>query len=113
MDMDHRKLFNVLVIGGAMLGASCVEEPPGSGEDAGREPIVDAATPLGDGGEPIADAGDPSTDAGSAPDAATPGADGGELTDCGLCPNEVCCETDASGESHTREGMMCCWGTSC
>jgi len=89
--MDHRKLFNVLVLGGAMLGLGCLEEDPPPPEDAG------AAM---------------SDDAGADVDASA-GGDAGGLMECGFCPNEACCETDASGTSRTRAGMMCCWGTSC
>ena len=78
--MDHSKLFRVLVLGGAVLGAGCVENAsPTRDEDAAAH----------DGG---ADA---------------------SLTECGFCPNAECCETDESGASHTRDGLVCCWGTSC
>lgn len=89
MSMDTKKLFQVLVAGGALLATACLEEdePPradaGSGTDA---PLAseDASTP--------ADA---------------------EPTNCGLCPNPECCVTEADGTSHEHAGMMCCWGTSC
>ena len=87
--MHGGKLFNVLVLGGAMLGLGCVESAPPA-EDAGDSPVADS----GPGVAPGADAGD-------------------ELMECGFCPNDVCCDTDAAGESVTRPGMMCCWGTSC
>ena len=40
--MDHRKLFNVLVLGGAMLGLGCLEEDPPPPEDAGAAMSDDA-----------------------------------------------------------------------
>ena len=95
--MDQTRLFKVLVLGGAMLGMGCLEEAP-------------APPPEDDGGAVIADAA-MGTDAAMvipATDAALQG-DAGELTECGFCPNEVCCHTDGT----TRAGMMCCWGTSC
>ena len=103
--MNPAKLFQVPVIGGAMLGLGCVEEaPPPAGEDAG-ETTSDASA---------------GTDAATATDAATEtdaamasGEDAGELMECGFCPNDECCETDEMGRSTTRAGMMCCWGTSC
>lgn len=105
--MDPSKLFHVLVIGGALLGTGCLEDtPPGPTRDAAAS--SDAGPPL-DGGAPL-DAG-AEIDAGTAaPVDAGPGA---EPMECGICPNEACCETDESGESHTRPGLVCCWGTSC
>lgn len=113
--MDHRKLFHVLVIGGALLGAGCTDATPpevarddastGDPADAAARELADAAT-AGD------DAGPPSADAAPAGDASA-SADAGELVECGFCPNDACCETDESGASRTREGMMCCWSTSC
>lgn len=93
--MNHGKLFRVLVMGGAMWAAGCEtndEDGPIAGDDA-SPPAVDAA--------PVT------------ADAQAPSSDAGALTECGFCPNEECCVTDDEGSSHTREGMMCCWGTSC
>ncbi|MBX3273450.1 MAG: hypothetical protein KF729_24515 [Sandaracinaceae bacterium] len=87
--MDTSKLFQVLVVGGAMLGLGCVDSTLAS--DAGEEPT---------------DAVVAATDAASDVDA-------GEGTDCGLCPNELCCEAQPDGTRATRPGMVCCWGTSC
>lgn len=97
--MDHHKLFRVLVIGGAVLGTGCLEEEaPVATADAA---VVSDASAALDAARPT-----PTADAAAAPaDAA--------LTECGLCPNEICCETDESGASQLREGFMCCWSTSC
>lgn len=91
--MDPQKLFRVMVVGGALL-VGCREEDLA---DAGDDRSSDSGAPQ---------------DVGAAPDVAA--ADGGgEPMDCGLCPNTECCVTDGSGVAHEREGMMCCWGTSC
>lgn len=93
--MDATRLFGVLVLGGAMIGLGC-------SDDAAPDP--DPPDPAAeDGGPPAVDAGGPA-DAGGAP---------GELIECGFCPNDECCEVDADGNSRTRAGLMCCWGTSC
>ncbi len=91
--MNHTKLFRVLVMGGAMLAAGCETE------DGGDDGVVgdDASAPV---------------DASPAVDAQAAASDGGALMECGFCPNEECCVTDEDG-THEREGLMCCWGTSC
>ena len=112
--MDHARLFKVLVIGGAMLGIGCQQEAPPPATDAGRE-VADAAM-----GEDAAIGQDAAmgidaamgTDAAMGIDAGGTD-DGGELELCGICPNTECCVTDEMGTSSTREGMICCWGTSC
>lgn len=110
--MTNHKLFKVLVIGGALMGAACDEPTPT--RDAGDPPSSDAA-PGGDSAVATSDGGDATvrSDATVPSDGATAQADAGELMECGFCPNEHCCVTDDSGESHAREGMVCCWGTSC
>jgi hypothetical protein len=100
--MDHQRLFQVLVIGGALLGGGCTEAPPRGGDDTGA-PEGDAATP--DAMAPMADS--------SPGDAAQPDAMPGELVECGFCPNDCCVTDEATGESRERAGFMCCWGTSC
>ena len=111
--MDHGKLFRILVIGGAVLGAGCLETATPAGpedagaRDAGAEGVADAGSADGGSAE-VADAGSGETDSG----VATP-PDAGELMECGICPNVECCETDESGASHERPGLVCCWGTSC
>ncbi len=102
--MDASKLFKVLVIGGAMLGLAC--EPAAVPDEDGGDARDAAPTP---GDAALADAASPE-DGGSA---VAPGGDAGEPIECGLCPNDDCCETAADGTSTTRPGMMCCWGTSC
>lgn len=99
--MDPQKLFQVLVVGGALLGVGCTPESMPE-----PEPEEDAAVSLDAGSDP-ADAGEAPADAGATP------ADAGEPMECGFCPNEVCCETDEEGNSSVREGLVCCWGTSC
>lgn len=106
--MTNRKLFNVLVIGGALMGAAC--DDPAPTHDAGEAQASDAS-PGGDSAVAASDGGGDATVARS-DGSATP-ADGGGPMDCGFCPNEHCCVTDESGESHARDGMVCCWGTSC
>jgi hypothetical protein len=92
--MDVSKLFNVLVVGGAMLTAGgCSEDDPVETPDASA-----ANAPAGDAG----------------PDA-TPGqvdAAPTELMECGFCPND-CCVLDEHGMSVPKDGFVCCWGTSC
>lgn len=106
--MDAEKLFRVLVIGGAMLSVGCVEEAPA--------PVDGAAPAARDASALVSDAAPMSElDARVSPigvDASSP-VDAGEPVECGLCPSEECCETDASGNSHERAGLMCCWGTAC
>lgn len=129
--MNASKLFQVLVVGGAMLGTGCTSPPPVlSGADAqspgadAQSPGADAQSPGADARSAGADARSPSDDAATAHDGATradapsAAADvqlGGDaaLVDCGLCPNELCCEPDGAGRARTRAGMMCCWSTSC
>ncbi len=94
--MDHHKLFRVLVIGGAVLGTGCFED--------------DAPVATGDAAV-VSDAGD--TDQSTAIADAAPEAVDAALTECGFCPNEICCGTDESGASQLREGLVCCWSTSC
>ena len=115
--MKVKKLFRVLVIGGSMITASagCDAETgnpstmPGDGSlmmtalDSGS--LSDAASlSMSDH-----DAASPMTaqDAGSTPSATDAGA-----MEC-FCPSEECCETNAAGESVVREGMTCCWSSSC
>lgn len=52
-----------------------------------------------------------------APSADAGPADGATQLDAGanrlcFCPDD-CCETDATGTSHVRDGIECCWSTSC
>lgn len=98
--MDPQKLFRVMVVGGALL-VGCREEE-----------LADAGGDLGpDSGSADEDVGAAPEDAGVTTDVAATEA-GGEPINCGICPNTECCVTDASG-AHERDGMMCCWGTSC
>lgn len=93
--MDVSKLFNVLVVGGAMLTAGgCTEDDPVETPDARA-----ANAPPG------ADAGQ---DAAPAQVDAAPT----ELMECGFCPND-CCVMDEHGMSVPKDGFVCCWGTSC
>ena len=89
--MDHRTLFQVLVVGGALIGLACEERARGDADAAA--PAADAGPTLEDGGEAPLDAG--------------------ELEECGLCPNEACCVDDGAGGSRARDGFVCCWGSSC
>lgn len=95
--MDTKKLFHALVIGGALLAAGCESEtsrePDAATPEDARAPLADAA---------LADTGVPSPNAGDA-----------GLMECGFCPNEECCETAEDGTSRERDGLVCCWGTSC
>lgn len=88
--MDTKKLFQVLVAGGALLATACFEEDEPPRADAGAG--TDAPLASDDTSSP-------------APDA--------EPTNCGLCPNPECCVTEPDGTSHEHAGMVCCWGTSC
>jgi hypothetical protein len=109
--MTSQKLFQVLVVGGALVGAGCREEEPARA-DAG---------PAGrDGGPDETDAGGTLVDASLPTDATmtldvpvTPGDDAGGLTECGFCPNPDCCVPDGAGGSMERPGFVCCWSTSC
>ena len=110
--MTSQKLFQVLVVGGALIGAGCREEEDPARPDGG---IGGADAPPGetDGGDTVADA-PLSTDAMFTLDAPVdPGVDGGALMECGFCPNTECCVTGADGLPATRAGFVCCWGTSC
>lgn len=89
--MDTKKLFHALVMGGALLAAGCESEDAADG--GGGQP-EDATAPIADGRAP------------SDVDAAPP-------MECGFCPNEACCETAEDGTAREREGLVCCWGTSC
>jgi hypothetical protein len=114
--MDHRKLFQVLVIGGALLGAGCTEAPPegpgDTGAPEGDAARPDAVTPMADS-SPAGDAATPMADSSPAGDAATPDGSPGELEWCGFCPNDCCVTDGVTGESRERDGFMCCWGTTC
>lgn len=90
--MDTKKLFHALVMGGALLAAGCESEDAADG--GGGQPD-DATAPVADGGVAPSDV-----------DAAPP-------MECGFCPNEACCETAEDGTAREREGLVCCWGTSC
>ena len=100
--MDCRKLFQVLVIGGAMLGCTESVQTLDSGptNEGGDSSASDARAPAAD-----------STVLAQDSDASVP--TNGDPVDCGFCPNEVCCESDESGSSELRDGFVCCWGTSC
>ena len=120
--MDHRKLFHVLVVGGAMLGLGCRDEDRSetSGLADGGDPAPDGggtdASALGDAsGAVVAGDGGPGADAGPAPgaDAGASAADAGPLEECGFCPTDFCCVDDGEGGVAVRDGFMCCWGTSC
>ncbi len=104
--MDHQKLFQVLVIGGALLGAGCTERVPDSSDSAAPDGGPD--TSIADGA--ASDGASPPED-GAVADGATTGEGG--IEDCGFCPNECCVVDEETGESREREGFMCCWGTSC
>lgn len=108
--MEYAKLWRVLVIGGAMLGMGCRQEAAPPATDAGGE-LSDAATGT-DAATGQDAAAMPGQDAAVGVDAG--GADAGDApVQCGICPNEECCVTDEMGTSSVREGMICCWGTSC
>jgi hypothetical protein len=92
--MDVSKLFNVLVVGGAVLTAG------GCDEDAPVE-VPDARAANAPGGDAGQDATPAQVDA--APT---------ELMECGFCPND-CCVMDEHGMSVPKDGFVCCWGTSC
>ena len=119
--MDPRKLFQVLVIGGALLGAGCEDDAtePFSVDDAGETP-ADATAPRDSGstGDAAARAdasalADAAARADSAAGDASPaGGDAGDLVECGFCPND-CCVDDGVGGQKARDGFVCCWGTSC
>ena len=85
--MDQSKLFHVLVVGGALVGAGCEGTAPGGGD----------ARVVGDDAA-VADATSADNDA--------------ALVECGFCPND-CCVPDGMGGAHEREGFVCCWATSC
>ena len=109
--MTSQKLFQVLVVGGALVGAGCREEEPARVDAGSGDP--DAGPGENDAGGALTDVLLP-TDATMTLDVpGTPGEDGGELMECGFCPNLDCCETDAAGNPVTRAGLVCCWGTSC
>ncbi|MCA9667772.1 MAG: hypothetical protein KC503_19365 [Myxococcales bacterium] len=115
--MRIRKLFGVLVLGGASLGLAC-------GDDAGGKPTTDttggrADVVLVQKDKGIADtvAKDSSVvvDAKPAADAPpTPGGDGSldsaseDAQNGGFCPNDVACEN-----GKLKKGFYCCWSTSC
>ncbi len=98
--MDSRKLFQLLVVGGALVAGGCREEQSTELSDAATTDAVVIREDASDGA---------ATDA----PAALEDAGAVELINCGICPNTECCETDAAGASHTRDGMECCWGTAC
>lgn len=117
--MKIGKLFRVLVIGGASLGAGlgCGDDVTGKPAAADTaivqrdsRPIVDTvkandtgvlAVDRGLGADQTspADLGVPA-DTADVPDAA--------LTNGGFCPNDVACEN-----GKVKKGFYCCWSTSC
>ena len=109
--MTSRKLFQVLVVGGALVGAGCREEDPPRADAGPGGP--DAGPDETDAGGVLADAPLP-TDATMTLDVpATPEGDAGGLVECGFCPNPDCCVPDDDGGSMARPGFVCCWSTSC
>jgi hypothetical protein len=120
--MDQRKLYQVLVIGGALVGLGCDEESARGAEDGGQRSETTPPSTDAGGAEPdaaLADAA-PLADAEAVDgprgmtDAAPGTADaGGDLEDCGFCPNEWCCVDDGMGGPKARDGFECCWATSC
>lgn len=89
--MEFKRLFNVLVIGGAMLG--CGDET--SPVDSGMASDTSAAdTSAADSQGPVQDVGFADS--------------GGELIDGGFCPNDLACS-----DGELRPGFECCWSTSC
>lgn len=100
--MDTKKLFQVLVAGGALLAVGCLEDNEPAHVDAGSRP---------EDGAVRVDAASAAEDAADA--AVLAEQDAGELMNCGLCPNTECCVTEPDGSAHEQAGMMCCWGTSC
>lgn len=110
--MTSHKLFQVLVVGGALVGAGCREEDPGRADGGRGEP---------DGGPSDTDAGGTLADAALPTDATMtldvpgdPGVDGGgDRVECGFCPNPGCCVPDDDGGMTIRPGFVCCWSTSC
>jgi len=74
--MNVEKLFKVLVVGGAMMGASS--------SMAQGEPSFDSET----------------------------GEEQGRLAFCAP-EDEVTCVENEEGELVVRDGLFCCWGTSC
>ncbi len=101
MRMRIDRLFGALVLGGAALGCdgSAIPEGPESIEDGG---VSDALLDANEFDASDPDAAEPDASEGIEPPEEGP-------MDCGFCPSEICC--DSSGE--LREGMMCCWSTSC
>lgn len=106
-DMTTHKLFQVLVVGGALLGAGCREEGGGT-PDAGAGGDPDAPPPTGDDAG-LSDAALPTDATMTLPDIDG----GGDPVECGFCPNPECCETGADGVPREMPGFVCCWGTSC
>ena len=117
--MTFQKLFQVLVVGGALLGAGCREEETARA-DAGSGGPDAPPTGANDAGPARADAAPP-TDATAPADAPVAlddaplalDEDAGELVNCGICPTTECCVPGADGTSVTRAGFECCWGSSC
>jgi hypothetical protein len=130
--MNGKKLFKVLVLGGAPLGLALgcggqAGSPQGPDQavkvaaadkgivsptdtklppwlDAGKPSLPDLAAPQLDGNvSPSADA--VAADTGTASDMA--------LTNGGFCPNEVACEKQVDESWKPRPGFFCCWATSC
>ena len=98
--MDIGRLFNVLVVGGALVTFGCTgEDDNGKNEDeleVRDEESADASPSVADATSSLPDALEGSE----------------ELENCGFCPNE-CCVTDELGNSAEKPGFECCWGTSC
>ncbi len=116
--MNIQRLFNVLVLGSALSGCTEAASPTDAGSTDGGEDaitsmdgsVADAASDTPTPDAAIADASPPDAttfDAGAA-DAVAAAAATGDLTNCGFCPNEMCCD-----EGETLPGFQCCWGTSC
>lgn len=106
--MQIKRLFEVLVIGGAMLGCEDPVAPVDSGGIADSA-LVDSAPETPDG---AADTSLADTSFGAPPDEDVgfdAGSDAGELINGGICPNDTACDSEGA----LRAGFECCWGSSC
>jgi len=115
--MDLKRLFRVLVVGGAVVG--------GCGDSMRTAPIT--AEDAGEDGESPADADEREAPAEGERDAVAVDVDV-EMSDAGardatsgepapkmLCfcaPRGTCC-TEPDGVPTLAEGFECCWGTTC
>lgn len=90
--MDVKRLFGVLVLGGAALG--CDDVSPGSDAAVADATMADAVR------VDSSTMGDSSADAGAV--------DAGGEDALVFCPTEEACDAE-----NVRPGFVCCWGTSC